>query len=49
MAPLLEHSLTLYMSKAFDRINIHTLNRKLPQINIPGTILKFIAKYTKGH
>ena len=35
------------MSKAFDTINIHTLIRKLPQTNIPDTIMKFIANYTK--
>ena len=37
------------MSKAFDIINIHTLIRKLLQTNIPGTIIKFIANYIKGH
>ena len=31
------------MIKAFDTINIHTL-----QTNIPGTIIKFIANYIKG-
>ena len=36
------------MSKAFDTINIHTLIRKLLQINISGTIMKFIANYIKG-
>ena len=36
------------MSKAFDRIIIHTLIRKLLQTNIPGTIIKFIANYIKG-
>ena len=35
------------MSKAFDTINIHTLIRKLIQTNIPGTLVKFIANYTK--
>ena len=37
------------MSKAFDTINIHTLIRKLLQTKIPGTIIKFIANYIKGH
>ena len=36
------------MSKPFDTINIHTLIRKLLQINIPGTIIRFIANYIKG-
>ena len=36
------------MSKAFNILNIHTLIRKLLQTNIPGTIIKFIANYTKG-
>ena len=35
------------MSKSFDTINIHTLIRK--QTEIPGTIIKFIANYIKGH
>ena len=35
------------MSKAFDKINIHTLIRKLLQTNIPGTIIKSIANYIK--
>ena len=35
------------MSKAFDTISIHTLIRKLLQTNIPGTIIKFIANYTR--
>ena len=39
----------LDMSKAFDSINIHTLIRKLLQTSIPGTIIKFIANYIKGH
>ena len=38
----------LDVSKDFDTINIHTLIRKLLQTNIPGTIIKFIAKYIKG-
>ena len=37
-------NVALNMSKAFDTINIHTLIRKLLQTNIPGTIIKFIAK-----
>ena len=36
------------MSKAFHTINTHTLIRKLPQTNIPGTIIKFIANHIKG-
>ena len=42
-------TVALDMSKAFDTINIHTLIRKLLQTNIPGTIIKFIAKFIKGH
>ena len=38
-------TVTLDMSKAFDTINIHTLIRKLLQTNIPGTIIKFIARW----
>ena len=41
-------TVALYMSIAFDTINIHTLIRKLLQTNIPGTIIKFIATYIKG-
>ena len=41
-------SVALDMSKTFDTINIYTLIRKLLQTNIPGTIIKFIANYTKG-
>ena len=41
-------TVALDMSKAFDTINIHTLIRKLLQINILGTIIKFIANYIKG-
>ena len=41
-------TVALDMSKAFDRINIHTLIRNLLQTNIPGTIIKFIANYIKG-
>ena len=40
-------TVALDMSKAFDKINIHTLIRKLLQTNIPGTIIKFIANYIK--
>ena len=36
------------MTKSFDTINIHTLIRKRLQTNIPGTIIQFIADYTKG-
>ena len=36
------HCCTRY-EKNFDTINIHTLIRKLLQINIPDTIIKFIA------
>ena len=42
-------TVALDMSKAFDTINIHTLIRKLLQTNIPGTLVKFIANYIKGH
>ena len=42
-------TVALDMSKAFDTINIHTLIRKLLQTNIPGTIIRFIANYIKGH
>ena len=41
-------TVALDMSKAFDRINIHTPIRKLLQTNIPGTIIEFIANYSKG-
>ena len=41
-------TVALDMSKAFDTINIHTLNRKLLQTKIPGTIIKFIANYING-
>ena len=41
-------TVSLYMNKAFDTINIHTLIRKLLQTKIPGTIIKFIANYIKG-
>ena len=39
-------TVALDMSKAFDTINIHTLIRKLPQTNIPGTIIKGRKTYT---
>ena len=42
-------TVALDVSKAFDTINIHTLIRKLLQTNIPGTIIRFIANYIKGH
>ena len=41
-------TVALNMSKAIDTINIYTLIKKLPQTNIPGTIIKFIANYIKG-
>ena len=41
-------TVALDMSKAFDTINIHTLIRKLLQVNIPGTIIKLIVNYIKG-
>ena len=41
-------TVTLDMSKAFDSLNIHTIIRRLLQPKIPGTIIKFIANYTKG-
>ena len=36
------------MSKAFDTVNIHTLDHKLTQIDIPSTVTKFLANYIKG-
>ena len=42
-------TVALDMSKALDTINIHTLIRKLLHTNLPGTIVKFIANYIKGH
>ena len=41
-------TVALDMSKAFDKINIHTLIKKLLQTNIPGTIIKFITNYIMG-
>ena len=41
-------TVALDMSKAFDTINIHKIIRKLLHINIPGTIIRFIANYIKG-
>ena len=41
-------TVALDMSKAFDTINIHTLIKKLLQINIPGALIKFIASYIGG-
>ena len=46
--PVRTITVALDMSKAFDTINIHTLIRKLLQINIPSTIIKFIANYIQG-
>ena len=46
--PARKITVALDMSKAFDTINIHTLIRKLLQINILCTIIKFIANYIKG-
>ena len=40
-------TVALDMSKYFDTINIHTLIRKLLQINIPGIFMKFITNYIK--
>ena len=42
-------TVALDMSKAFDTINIHTLIRKLLQTIIPGTMIRLIANYIKGH
>ena len=42
-------TVALDMSKAFDTINIHTLIRTLIQTKIPGTIIRFIENYIKGH
>src|SRR6476469_9561332 len=39
---------SLYLSKAFDTINIHSPIHKLHQTNIPPTIIKYIANYIKG-
>ena len=41
-------TVALDMSKTFDTINIYTFIRKLLQTNIQGTVIKFIANYTKG-
>ena len=41
-------TVALDMRIAFDTINIHTFIRKLLQTNMPGTIIKFIANYTRG-
>ena len=46
--PALTITVALDMTKAFDIIIIHTLIRKLQQTKIPGTIMKFIANYSKG-
>ena len=45
--PVRTLTVALDMSKALDT-NIHTLIRKLLHTNIPGTISKFIANFTKG-
>ena len=42
-------TVALDMSKAFDTVNTHTLIGKLLQTSTPGTILKFVANYIKGH
>ena len=44
-------TVALDMSYAFDTmtLNIHSLIRKLLHTKIPGTIIKFIANYIKGH
>ena len=39
-------TVALDISKAFDKLNIHTLIRKLLQIT--GTIIKLISNYIKG-
>ena len=41
-------TVTLDISKAFDTINIHSLIRTQLHINIPGTIIRFIANYSNG-
>ena len=41
-------TVALDMSKAFDTVNTHTLNRKQLQTSTPGTILKFVANYING-
>ena len=40
-------TVALDISKAFHKMNIHTLIRKPLQTNIPGTIIKFIANYIR--
>ena len=42
-------TVALNMSKSLNTINIHILIRKLLQTKIPGTIIKLIANYIKGH
>ena len=43
-------TVALDMSKALDTIHMHTVIRKLLQTSrIPGTIIKFITNYIKGH
>ena len=46
--PVRTINVALYISKAFDTINIHTLIRKLIQTNILGTIIKYIENYING-
>ena len=41
-SPARTTTVALDMSKAFDTITIHILIRKLPQTNIPSTIMKFL-------
>ena len=41
-------TVALYMTKAFDTLNMHTQIRKLVQTNISGTIMKFIANFING-
>ena len=36
------------MSKAFDTVNTHILLDKITRTNIPNTITKFLANYTRG-
>ena len=41
-------AVALDISKAFDTVNIHTLTKKLLDIQIPPILIKFIANYIKG-
>ena len=45
--PVRKITVTLYMSKAFDTINIHTLIRNLLRTKIRATIIKLIANKIK--